>query len=182
MSTKKIATLFAALTVVILATIGVAYGAWTQQLNVNGTVGTGTFDVHYQGFYYDYDVPGCTATISPDNLTLNITISNAYPGYQCNGGATIKNFSSIPAKIHGLVQTSNNVPATFHGADGLVYMTDGSGNVVLPGGSFVLGVDTSPTAHVGGVMWNFSIPASETGHQGETYSFSYTIAAEQSAP
>jgi len=37
MSTKKIATLFAALTVVILATIGVAYGAWTQQLNVNGT-------------------------------------------------------------------------------------------------------------------------------------------------
>src|SRR6185369_14855992 len=115
MSTKKLLTAMAALTVVALAAIGVAYGAWTDTLHINGNVTTGTFDVALDYMYYDAEVPGCTAVIAPDGKTLTVSIANAYPGYHCGGGVSIRNLGTVPAKINGLVEVSNTVPAAFRG-------------------------------------------------------------------
>jgi predicted ribosomally synthesized peptide with SipW-like signal peptide len=176
MSSKKLMTGLTILMVVALATIGVAYGAWTDQLNINGNVTTGTFDVRMDYLYVDAAVAGCNAAISADGKTLTVTIANAYPGYACGGGVSIRNLGTVAAKINGLVQVANTVPAAFTVTPpGLVYMTDAVGNVVPSGGSFGLAAGATG----GGVMWNFAIPASETGHEGETYTFSYTFLAEQ---
>jgi hypothetical protein len=176
MSSKKLITGLTILMVVALATIGIAYGAWTDQLNINGNVTTGTFDVDFQNMYYDWDAtPECTAAISGDGNTLTVSVINAYPGLHCGGGVGIKNLSSIPAKINGLVEVTNTVPVPFRGGAGLVFMTNAGGGQVPAGGSFVLAAGATG----GGVMWDFTIPAAETGHQGETYNFSYTILAEQ---
>jgi len=126
--------------------------------------------------YLDYSTPGCNAVISADGKTLTITVAGAYPGYHCGGGVSIRNLGTIAAKINGLVQLSNTVPAAFTVTPpGLVYMTDAVGNTVSTGGSFTLAAGATG----GGVMWNFTMPASETGHEGETYSFSYTFLAQQ---
>ncbi len=175
-SKKSLPISIALILLIALSTLGLAYGAWTDTLNINGNVTTGTFDVRMLPGYTDATVPGCTGVVSADGKTLTVTIAGAYPGYTCAGGVSIKNFSSIPAKINGLVQGTNNVPAGFTVTPpGLVYMTDAIGNTVPTGGSFTLAAGATG----GGVMWNFVMPASETGHEGETYSFSYTFLAEQ---
>jgi hypothetical protein len=105
-----------------------------------------------------------------------VTIANAYPGYTCAGGVSIRNLGTVPAKINGLVPVTNTVPASFTlTPPGLVYMTDATGNTVAAGGSFTLAAGATG----GGVMWNFAMPASETGHEGETFTFSYTFMAQQ---
>jgi hypothetical protein len=174
-SKKSLQITLAFVLLVALASIGLAYGAWTENLNVNGTVGTGTFDVVFQPYWTEYYVEGCDAAVSTNGHTLTVTITNAYPGFHCGGGVTIENKSSIAAKINGLVAGANNVPATFQGGAGLVFMTDAVGNKIPTGGSYTLAAKT----YGGGVMWDFTIPATETGHEGENYTFSYTILAEQ---
>ena len=175
-SKKSLPISIALILLIALATLGLAYGSWTDQLNINGTVGTGTFDVRMDSLYMDFAAPGCDAAISADGKTLTVTIANAYPGYSCAGGVSIKNVGTVPAKINGLVQVTNTVPAAFTTTPpGLVYMTDATGNVVPAGGSFTLNAGITG----GGVMWNFAMPASETGHEGETFSFSYTFMAQQ---
>jgi hypothetical protein len=164
-SKKSLPISIALILLIALSTLGLAYGAWTDQLNINGTVTTGTFDVDMDYMYYDWDQPGCTAAISADGNTLTVTVTNAYPGFHCGGGVSFRNQGTVPAKINGLVEVSNTVPAAFRGAAGLVFMSN-------PG---VLAAGSS----AGGVMWDFTIPADETGHQGESYAFSYTFLAEQ---
>jgi len=176
MFTKKFMISAAFILLVALASLGLAYGAWADTLNINGTVTTATFDVSMDYMYYDFDAEGCSAVVSEDGKTLTVTIANAYPGYHCGGGVQIRNLGSIPAKINGLVKVTNTGPAAFTiTPPGLVYMTDAIGNTVLPGGSYVLAAGATG----GGVMWDFTIPETETGHEKETYEFSYTFLAEQ---
>jgi hypothetical protein len=175
-SKKSLPISIALILLIALSTLGLAYGAWTDTLYVNGNVTTGTFDVKMDYLYLDFAAPGCNAAISADGKTLTITIAGAYPGYSCGGGVSIRNLGTVPAKINGLVEVTNTVPATFATTPpGLVYMTDATGNVVPTGGSFTLAAGATG----GGVMWGFSMPASETGHEGESYTFSYTISAAQ---
>jgi hypothetical protein len=164
-SKKSLPISIALILLIALSTLGLAYGAWSDQLNINGTVTTGTFNVSMDYIYYDYDVAGCTAALSADGKTLTVTVANAYPGYHCGGGVSIRNLGTVPAKINGLVEVSNTVPAAFRGGAGLVFMNN-------PG---VLAAGTT----AGGVMWDFTIPATETGHEGESYTFSYAFLAEQ---
>lgn len=164
-SKKSLPISIALILLIALASLGLAYGAWTDQLNINGNVTTGTFDVRMDYMYYDWEQSGCTAAVSADGKTLTVTIANAFPGFHCGGGVSIRNLGTVPAKINGLVEVSNTVPADFQGSAGLVYMSNPG---VLAAG-----------AMGGGVMWDFTIPASETGHEGETYTFAYTFLAEQ---
>jgi hypothetical protein len=174
-SKKSLPISIALILLIALSTLGLAYGAWTETLTINGTVSTGTFDVQFYGFYLDYAAPGCNATLSQDGHTLTVTIEKAYPGYHCGGGGVIRNLSSVPAKINSLVAVNDTVPSNFHPPAGLVWLTDTAGNVVPAGGSFVLAADS----YGGGVTFDLSMPATEMGHEGETFSFSYTISAEQ---
>jgi hypothetical protein len=176
MFNKKLLTGVTILMVVALATIGVAYAAWSDTLFVNGNATTGTFDVHFDYYYTEAAVVGCDAALSADKKTVTVTIANAYPGFTCAGGYSLVNGGTIPARINGLVQVNNTVPANFTVTPpGLVYMTDAIGNNVPSGGSFMLAAGATG----GGVMWNFAMPAGETGHEGETYTFSYTFLAQQ---
>jgi len=177
MFAKKSVQFSVALVLLIaLASLGLAYGYWSDTLYVNGNVTTGTFDVSMDYMYLDWDAgPGCVADVSDDGKTLTVTITDAYPGYHCGGGVSIRNLGTVPAEINGLVEVTNDVPAAFRGGAGLVFMTNASAAQVHSGESFVLAAGATG----GGVMWDFTIPASETGHEGETYSFSYTFLAEQ---
>jgi len=178
-SKKSLPISIALILLIALSTLGLAYGAWTDTLHINGTASTGTFDVAMDYLYYDFAAPGCTAAISADGKTLTVTIANAYPGYACAGGVSIKNLGTVPAKINGLAEGTNTVPAGFTVTPpGLVYMTNAVGATVPTGGSFTLAAGATG----GGVMWNFAIPATETGHEGESFTFSYTFLAEQAAP
>jgi hypothetical protein len=161
---------------VALVTMGIAYGAWTQQLYINGNASTGTFDVRFDYLYTEYEVTGCNPSLSVDGHTMTVAIANAYPGFHCAGGYSIRNLGTIPAKINGLVQTFNDVPAAFITTPpGLVWMSSPTDENVTTGESFTLAAG----ATAGGVMWDFTIPATETGHEGESYTFTYTFLAEQ---
>ncbi len=159
-----------------LASLGLTYGAWSQTLTVGGTVHTGSFDVKFMPLWYDDDAQGvatCAAQLSEDGHDITVTISNGYPGYFCEGGSAIDNLSSIPAKVHGLVKTSSDTIPFFS-----MYLTDAKGNQISTSGNYVLAAAT----YGGGIYWNFTIPATETGHMDESYSFTYTLLAEQAVP
>ena len=89
-SKKSLPITIAFILMITLGTMGLAYGAWSDTLYVNGNVSTGTFDVVMDYMYYDYDVAGCSASISADGKTLTVAIANAYPGFHCGGGVSIK--------------------------------------------------------------------------------------------
>src|SRR6185369_8993289 len=150
-SKKSLPISIALILLIALSTLGLAYGAWSDTLNINGNVSTGTFDVRMDYLYTDYEQVGCNPALSADGKTLTVTITNAYPGFHCGGGVSIKNLGTVPAKINGLVEVTNTVPAAFRGGAGLVFMNN-------PG---VLAAGTTG----GGVMWDFTMSASETGHE-----------------
>ncbi|WP_027717940.1 hypothetical protein [Desulfovirgula thermocuniculi] len=109
---------FAALLLVLaFALMGAAFAAWTETLNINGSVATGNLDVAFssatsndpQGTNdpdQNYDVGVTTATISDDQNTLTITAANTYPGYTATVTYKVKNTGSIPVKLTGV--TVNN--------------------------------------------------------------------------
>src|SRR5690349_11464523 len=128
-SKKSLPISIALILLIALSTLGLAYGAWTDTLNINGNVTTGTFDVRMDYMYLESAAAGCNAAISADGKTLTVTVADAYPGYSCAGGVSIRNLGTVPAKINGLVPVNNSVPATFTiTPPGLVYMTNTTGN------------------------------------------------------
>ncbi len=161
---------------IALVSLGVVYGAWTQTLTIGGTAKTGTFDVAFLPAWYDdtYGVSEqCKAAVTNNGHDLTVTITNAFPGYFCEGGASITNLSSIPAKINVYNKVADSMPPAFW----QFYQTDAAGAQVASGGYTL-----AAGANGGGVYWSFAIPATETGHKGETYTFTYTILAEQAVP
>src|SRR5437763_1796314 len=88
---------------VILATMGIAYGSWTQTLTINGNASIANFAVEFLTPYGDWDNPACgTAALTNSGHDVTITFANAYPGFTCAGGVVIVNKSSIPVKINQL--------------------------------------------------------------------------------
>lgn len=94
--------------------IGGAYAAWTDQLQVSGTVATGDIDVVFTSAVSNdpegtddpaspEDDPkdvGCTeVSLSDDGKTMTVTISNAYPGYVSQIDYAVTNNGSVPVKL-----------------------------------------------------------------------------------
>lgn len=183
-SKKNLHITLACVLLIGLALMGVAYGAWTETLTINGTVATGTFDVRFQTGAWINDVETgqlniatCLATVSPDGATLTITVENAYPGYQCEGGANIINPGTIPAKINGLQPVDDNSSPYMK-----LVLNDWKGANIASTGSFVIpagAISPTPLSEAGGIYFNFVMPADV--EDGETFSdtFTYTILAEQ---
>lgn len=161
-----------------LASLGLAYGAWTDTLFVNGTVKTGSLDVMYynQLVWWEYD-PANTATceniVEGDLLTIKVT--NGYPGLECSGSAAIVNIGTIPVKITVEKTSAGDLPGYLD-----VSVRDAKG---IEGSTFTLQPNpttiTPPYTVYGSFAWDFVMPAAETGHEGETTEFTYTIHASQ---
>lgn len=98
---------------ILLATMGVGYGLWSQVLTINGIVHTGEVDAALSvdevdegpqwddnGFDEDEeangkDVAECSYQFV-DPYTLNVTITNGYPSYNCWLEFDVHNTGTIP--------------------------------------------------------------------------------------
>jgi len=176
-SKKSLPISIALIMVLALSTLGLAYGSWTETLTINGNVTTGTFDPAFYGAWYEEyettDIASCTAAVSADGQNLTITVQNGYPGFSCEGGATILNLGTVPVTVHDWPETPSTPFFT-------ISLHDVAMAPVPNGGSFVIAPDAIPPyTTYGGVYFNFTMPAAETGGEGLNYSFTYTLLATQ---
>jgi hypothetical protein len=117
---------------ILLATVGVGYGLWSESLVINGTVQTGEVDVGFSGPYVDEWVlvngvwelepaakdpfTTCEAALydfdpSSDGLEgMTITVGGAYPGYYCGVYFDVSNIGSIPVKITQPIAGQSDAP------------------------------------------------------------------------
>lgn len=92
--------------------IGGAYAAWTDQLNVGGTVATGDIDVVFTSAVSNdpagtgdpeqpegKDVAKTEVEIINNGKALKVTVSNAYPGYVSQVDYAVTNNGSVPVKL-----------------------------------------------------------------------------------
>jgi hypothetical protein len=106
MFVKKSVQLSIALVLLLaLASLGLAYGAWTDSLQINGTVQTGTLDVQLQ--VPGFDDTDCSYTLTGDDDTLTITGVNVVPGMVCWSQIEVVNNGSIPILIDDVVVTES---------------------------------------------------------------------------
>jgi hypothetical protein len=162
MLTKKSLPITAALIVVIaLASLGMAYGLWSDNLVIDGSVSLGNLDVNFVpgGSIPEVDPYGvgeCTVVYGDDVAT--ITVTGAYPGYQCNPMLTVTNDGTVPAS--GNVTLAPYMPVAGVGIGGV-------GPI-----AFVLAPD-------GVEGFTFPIEVWDTPPMGGTYAFSYALTFTQ---
>ncbi len=111
-------TLYGILAIVLLvASISAAYAMWSETLKINIYANTGEVNVKWSSVStndegnttdpgHDKNVGKCEAEIINDTSVsnepfnkINITITNAYPCYNCTVTATVDNIGSIPVKL-----------------------------------------------------------------------------------
>ncbi|MGQ9677596.1 MAG: SipW-dependent-type signal peptide-containing protein [Chloroflexota bacterium] len=147
--------------IIALAGLSVGYAYWTETLSINGSVTTGNLSVAFDGVSVtdgDGDAAygaGCTATVSgagTDAETLNINVTNAYPGYSCTVNFNVKNDGSIPVDLNGVVLAAPSDPDLQASATGAV-----ADNLAVNGtvaGSVTLTVNSAMTD---GELTNFTV-------------------------
>jgi hypothetical protein len=147
---------------IALASLGLAYGAWTDTLTINGDVTTGSLNVDFVGTdgpVADVDLLNAgTCTLDYEDDLVTVTIANAYPGYQCVPMITVKNTGSIPAKVTLNFPADEPVPGVAAGGVAL------GENTLVPGATI-----------------GFSLPFEVYGDppMGTSYSFTFPIPASQ---
>jgi len=97
--------------IVAFAVMGAGYAAWTDVTEINGTITTGWLDVIFENpistdpgdtpeWMQLINVGSTEATIArSEKKTLEIEITNGYPGYESQVTFDIKNNSTIPVKV-----------------------------------------------------------------------------------
>lgn len=150
----------AILLIVALSAISVGYAYWTETLYINGTVQAGELDVAFAANPSATDnesVANCSASVSSDGNTLEITISNAYPGYECTVDFAVENVGTIPVDLKGV--STPTAPAelavTASGATANDLAVNGSANGQI------------------------KVKVNESATEGANYTFSATILAQQ---
>lgn len=151
---------------IALATVGVAFGYWTDNVKINGTVQNGNLNAEW--FMYGYSDTNCTYTMDSSKHTLTITGANAMPssnaqnsGFWCEVMLGVKNSGTIPVKINAPVVNKT-------GPD---YWT----LYALPTTETI----AAGALSTGYVQINFLVPASETANEGATSTLSLSIDAVQ---
>jgi len=106
----KMAAIFGVL-IIGLAVMAASYAQWTEKLDISGSVATGELDAGFSacsctdnevGTGYDAGVVSCELKDEDgdgDNELAEISITNAYPGYEANCTLTIMNTGSIPLRV-----------------------------------------------------------------------------------
>ncbi|MGB9662125.1 MAG: hypothetical protein ACPL5F_08930 [Moorellaceae bacterium] len=137
---KKVRFISLAL-VLALALMGAAFAAWTETINVNGSVATGNYDVTFSSSStndegttvdpgLDKNVGQSVATLGADSKSITVTASNAYPGYNAIVTYKIKNTGTIPLKVNNAVITNTNAQIT------VTNEVDPAGQIIDPGQEF----------------------------------------------
>lgn len=152
------------------ALMGAAFAAWSDTLTANGTVNTGELDATIsvtdttENESSDGpDVASVNAIATEDGKGLNITLSNAYPGYSATVNFKVKNTGTIPVKVSKLTLT----PGTGN-PDGEVTYT-----VNFPGTG---GGTLAPDGELSGTI---TFTVGEGADENGTYNFSGTISVTQ---
>lgn len=107
--------------VLALGLIGGAYAAWTDALQVSGTVATGDIDVVFidaesndagntgdPGQPEGKDVASTEVEIINEGKALKVTVNNAYPGYVSRVDYKVKNNGSVPVILQNKTVTYAN--------------------------------------------------------------------------
>lgn len=127
-----------AVSIALLATMGIALAMWSETLLVNVTVYTGEVDVKFSswscsdsgpdpqapGFHNteEKNVASCDIQVERldeegDPIKLLVTLNNTYPGYTVDVTLTIDNIGTIPVKLYqssisgsGIISASLIIP------------------------------------------------------------------------
>ena len=136
----------------LLVVLGLAYGLWSETLEINGTVYTGeVYGEWYQCFCLDSgkdpnplfqppkdkDVGSTTCQVdAQDPRILHITVTNGYPSYYNKCNVAFKNSGTVPVIIRGYkIVPENFTLASAYGANNgelWVKFTDGVGVQMEP--------------------------------------------------
>ncbi len=90
--------------VLILGSMGLVYGLWSETLTINGTVNTGSVDAAWV-FVICSDIEGkqvgtTSGQIDPqNNKLLHFTIGNGYPSYTGDCQVEFRNTGTIPVRV-----------------------------------------------------------------------------------
>jgi hypothetical protein len=168
--------------IIALGTLGIGYGLWSKVLVVHGTVNTGDLNADWDSATTNdpvgtldpcsalnptgclapaKDVGSCVIT-GEGTQTLEVTINNAYPSYECTIDASITNNGTIPFNVVGARVTGlDGAPIELLGGD-CTYPEDPQ--VDPPDGEFPI----SCTLHV-----------LQSAAQGATYTADVTVCVAQ---
>jgi hypothetical protein len=178
---KKIGLIVLAM-VLALGALGAAYAYWTQTITVNAAVETGYVQASFTNpvaaaTFADtavtpYGVAWYTTSIGDSSGdTLNVALSNAYPGMEAVIPVTIENTGSIPiGNIAGLA-TASNLPT------GSSATLTGSGL----GGELAVGASTNADIMVSVPVGSGPDNASFVQNN-SSYSFTMTVTSTQFTP
>lgn len=105
---RKRTALLASIAVGAVATMGLGFALWTDQLNVDATVGTGNLNVEFAEVAADKCDP---ATVDRDGSTkgIEVTVEDAVPGFTCVITADIRNTGTVDAKVTAINPTGTPV-------------------------------------------------------------------------
>jgi hypothetical protein len=124
MKTAKIGAIFL-ISVLALAGIGVGYAAWTETINIQGTINTGSVDWHFIDYsgtwvYKNLTNDECVVSDTPlegadlylvawsfaeegdDDHHLVVEFSNIFPCIDFEADATLEYTGTVPGKIYQL--------------------------------------------------------------------------------
>ena len=104
------------LMLVMLSMVGIGHGLWSEELDIQGVVETGSLDVDWSfvGCFdiEDKDVGAIAGFIEPgDSSILSFQIVNGYPGYLADCEVEYTYSGSVPARVEAI----RFVPGDFTG-------------------------------------------------------------------
>lgn len=111
----KWSSVVVAITMLTMVMLGVAHAHWSDVLDINGTLQTGTEDVKFtECWVSEFDPCGVgerSAYITVDqdgnpDDKIHVSITNAYPGYRPIIHFNIGNVGTIPAKLDRIIWTT----------------------------------------------------------------------------
>jgi hypothetical protein len=165
--------------VIALGSLGVGYAAWSQNLRVNGSVATGTFDVVFNSFTAPGSSNGATFSATQTNShTYTIICNNLYPGLNGVFNFVLKATGTLPAKITAIKVNGINYSSPVN----LKLGADSSNDVTVSVSGISTGTNISSGSTVAGTLTLHTWILAQDGNDatpGSTGSFSLGIVTSQ---
>jgi predicted ribosomally synthesized peptide with SipW-like signal peptide len=139
---KKIGFIVLAV-ILALGLIGAAYAAWSQIINVNGTVSTGNIQPLFENADVTGTYNGVAYSVTGNGTTaLTLTLNYAYPGWTGTFDFDIENGGTAPigSLNYGSVVVSP-YPADITVNNGTLPATPIAAGVDVSGGSFMVTIN-----------------------------------------
>ncbi|HZD57390.1 MAG TPA: hypothetical protein VE136_11735 [Anaerolineales bacterium] len=176
MSRKPVPVLFMSVMLVfVLASAGVAYGLWTQTLQILGAVTTDGLNVEW---VITSGEPICSLDPT-DPTTVHVTIEDAVPGTVQTCNFRIVNSGNIPVTITSET-VSEDPPGSWLLADGSAYIPTAPPNT-NGGPIYVSYVNNQGSVLNPGdqVATSLDIAVEDTAQQNTTYNFKVEVVVSQ---